>query len=306
MPVAVFVRKGHSGRELVVFCIMQSLPFEVALLIDADNVSALPEKRISLVLAKLEQLGVVSLRRAYGHWGKPCLRGWSEVLHKYAISPIQQFDYSAGKNATDIALTIDAMDLLHSGKYQGFCIVSCDSDFTPLAVRLRSQGLKVYGFGEYGKTAVSFREACTDFNYLERAIQLEVETAPSSLKITEQLQSSVTADKSISNGLNGQTKTTLEQSNSNEPQTKKDSSTNKDGQKPQAEQIEAIFREAVAKNLKAGGWAEAVAVGTYLSRHQKRKADYNASTWATYYKKFPRTFEVKTNNGQTLIRIRPA
>ncbi|MBD2259739.1 NYN domain-containing protein [Pseudanabaena sp. FACHB-2040] len=278
---------------------MQASAAQIALLIDADNVSALPESRIALIFSKLESLGTVSLRRAYGHWGKPHLKGWAEVLHKYAIAPIQQFNYSAGKNATDIALSIDAMDLFYSGKFESFCIVSCDSDFTPLVVRLRGQGLNVYGFGEYGKTAITFKEACTDFTYLERGTaQLEPEATTAtahSTKSSGQLNGSDSQARVNANDKNGQAEKAPAPA-SNNSQNKQTNSNSNDS-------IEPIFHEAVTKNLKKGGWAEAVAVGTYLSRHQKRKADYNTSTWAAYYKKFPRTFEVKTNNGQTLIRI---
>lgn len=275
---------------------MQSPTDAIALLIDADNVSALPESRIALIFSKLERLGVVSVRRAYGQWGRPHLKGWSEVLHKYAITPIQQFSYSTGKNATDIALTIDAMDLVHSSKLQKFCIVSCDSDFTPLVVRLRGQGLEVYGFGEYGKTSVAFREACSDFTYLERGTtQSAPEAPPANAPAPAQVSNSEQAEQLNGNGRSVPLeKVSVPVSNG---------STQKSSQVNGGDPVEPIFHEAITKNLKKTGWAEAVAVGTYLSRHQKRKADYNASTWAAYYKKFPRIFEVKTNDGQTLIRI---
>lgn len=272
---------------------MQSPTDAIALLIDADNVSALPESRIALIFSKLERLGVVSIRRAYGQWGRPQLKGWSEVLHKYAITPIQQFSYSTGKNATDIALTIDAMDLLHSSKLQKFCIVSCDSDFTPLVVRLRGQGLEVYGFGEYGKTSVAFREACSDFTYLERGIpQSAPETPPANTATSGQITSFEQPGQL--NGKNGQ----LEKLSVPAANGTSSKSSQASGDLP-----EPIFHEAVTNSLNSTGWAEALAVGAYLSRHQKRKADYNTSTWVAYYKKFSRIFEVQTNNGQNLIRV---
>ena len=127
-----------------------------AILIDADNASP----RIAPGLfEEVAKFGEATVRRIYGDFSSPRMKSWVEILQKYAINPYQQFAYTSGKNASDIALTIDAMDLLHSGRLDGFCLVSSDSDFTRLASRLREQGLEVYGFGEQ-KTPESFRQAC--------------------------------------------------------------------------------------------------------------------------------------------------
>lgn len=131
----------------------------VALLIDADNASP---ASIDPVLTVLAELGTVNIRRVYGNWSKPALKGWSDLSHHYAIEPHQQFDIAKGKNATDMKMTIDAMDLLFSGRVNGFGIMSSDSDFMPLAMRIRQDGISVYGFGT-GKTPMSFRQACTRF-----------------------------------------------------------------------------------------------------------------------------------------------
>ena len=131
----------------------------VALLIDADNASP---KSIDPVLTVLAELGTVNIRRVYGNWSKAALKGWSDLSHHYAIEPHQQFDISKGKNATDMKMTIDAMDLLFSGRVTGFGIMSSDSDFMPLAMRIRQDGIPVYGFGT-DKTPVSFKQACTRF-----------------------------------------------------------------------------------------------------------------------------------------------
>lgn len=131
----------------------------IALLIDADNASP---SRLDAVLTVLAELGTVNVRRVYGNWSKPGLRGWSELSHRYALDPHQQFDVTKGKNATDMRMVIDAMDLLYSGRVHGFGIMSSDSDFAPLVMRLRNDGLPVYGFGST-KTPVSFRQACTRF-----------------------------------------------------------------------------------------------------------------------------------------------
>jgi uncharacterized protein (TIGR00288 family) len=136
----------------------------IALLIDADNVS---HGKIAAMLAELSKYGVANIRRAYGDWASPGMKGWTARLHEHAIRPIQQFSYSKGKNATDIALVIDAMELLYTQKLDAFCIASSDADFTPLVMQLRANGHDVYGFGER-KTPDPFVNACTTFLYLDR------------------------------------------------------------------------------------------------------------------------------------------
>lgn len=136
---------------------------KLAVLIDADNAQA---STIHELIAEVSRYGTASVKRAYGDWTTPNLKGWKDVLHKLAIQPIQQFSYTTGKNATDSSLIIDAMDLLHSGGLDGFCLVSSDSDFTRLATRIRETGLLVYGFGEK-KTPLPFVAACDKFIYTE-------------------------------------------------------------------------------------------------------------------------------------------
>ncbi|HEV8390669.1 MAG TPA: NYN domain-containing protein [Dongiaceae bacterium] len=138
----------------------------LAVLIDADNTSA---KIADRLFEEIAQLGEASVRRIYGDFTRPGLRGWTEILAKHAIIAHQQFAYVTGKNASDIALVIDAMDLMHSGRFEGFCLVSSDSDFTRLAARLREEGLDVFGFGER-KTPESFRQACRRFIYTENLL----------------------------------------------------------------------------------------------------------------------------------------
>jgi uncharacterized LabA/DUF88 family protein len=135
----------------------------IALLIDADNS---PSSKIDVILAELAKIGVANIRRAYGNWKKDGLRGWENVLHEYAIRPIQQFDYTKGKNATDMGLVIDAMDLLYTDRPDAFGIVSSDSDFTPLVMHLKAKGAQVFGFGAK-KTPLPFVNACSRFLYLE-------------------------------------------------------------------------------------------------------------------------------------------
>ncbi len=135
----------------------------LAVLIDADN--AQPSITEGL-LAEVAKYGTAHVKRAYGDWTAPNLRGWKDQLLAQSIQPIQQFAYTTGKNATDAAMVIDAMDLLYSGRFDGFCIVSSDSDFTRLAARLRESGMTVYGFGER-KTPKPFVAACDKFIYVE-------------------------------------------------------------------------------------------------------------------------------------------
>ena len=131
----------------------------IALLIDADNASA---ATIDPVLTVLAELGTVNVRRVYGNWTKPALKGWRDMTVKHGIEPQQQFDLTKGKNATDMKMTIDAMDLLFRGKVEGFGIMSSDSDFMPLAMRIRQEGIPVYGFGT-SRTPEAFKRACTRF-----------------------------------------------------------------------------------------------------------------------------------------------
>jgi uncharacterized protein (TIGR00288 family) len=135
----------------------------LAVLIDADNTSS---KLIQEMFEELASYGTITVKRAYGDWTNPHLNGWRDVLLGNAISPQQQFAYTYGKNATDSALIIDAMDLLYSGNVEGFAIVSSDSDFTPLATRLRESGKRVIGVGQR-KTPKAFVEACERFVFLE-------------------------------------------------------------------------------------------------------------------------------------------
>ena len=139
----------------------------IALLIDADNASASGLDRTLTILA---ELGTVNIRRAYGNWNKPSLKGWVDMIPLHAIEPHQHFDITKGKNATDMKMTIDAMDLLYTSRVDGFGIMSSDSDFMPIAMRIRQNGIPVYGFGA-DKTPAGFRQACTRFIDLSSARQ---------------------------------------------------------------------------------------------------------------------------------------
>lgn len=138
----------------------------IALLIDADNTTP---KGIDPVLTVMAKLGQVNIRRAYGNFAKSNLSSWEKITNKFGIRPQQQFDVTKGKNATDMAMTIDAIDLLNQGKVDGFGLMTSDSDFTPLVTRLRQDGILVYGFGEK-KTPQAFQAVCTRFLYIDDLI----------------------------------------------------------------------------------------------------------------------------------------
>ena len=150
----------------------------LAVLIDADNASP---AIVSGLLAEIASYGTASVKRIYGDWTHKHLGGWKDELLRHSIQPVQQFAYTTGKNATDIAMIIDAMDLLYTGRFHAFCLVTSDSDFTPLAARIRAQGLKVYGFGEK-KTPGPFVAACDKFVYTELLTQIEGKPAEASPK----------------------------------------------------------------------------------------------------------------------------
>ncbi|MCX6333354.1 MAG: NYN domain-containing protein [Bacteroidia bacterium] len=143
---------------------MQTLnDLRLAVLIDADNI---PHSNVTGMLEEIAKYGTPTFKRIYGDWTIPTVSGWKQVLLEHAITPVQQYSYTKGKNSTDSAMIIDAMDILYSGRVDGFCIVSSDSDFTRLATRLREAGMKVFGIGER-KTPSPFIVACDKFIYLE-------------------------------------------------------------------------------------------------------------------------------------------
>lgn len=146
----------------------------IALLIDADNASW---HAVDPVLTVLAELGTVNIRRVYGNWSKPALKGWRDMTVKHGIEPQQQFDLTKGKNATDMKMTIDAMDLLFRGRVEGFGIMSSDSDFMPLAMRIRQDGLPVYGFGS-NKTPEAFKRACSRFIDVDALVKAARDNAP--------------------------------------------------------------------------------------------------------------------------------
>jgi len=230
----------------------------IALLIDADNVS---HTKIAAMLAELSKYGTANIRRAYGDWGSNGLKGWTSKLHDFAIRPIQQFSYSAGKNATDIALVIDAMELLYTQKLDAFCIASSDADFTPLVMQLKANGHEVYGFGE-SKTPAPFMNACTTFLYLDSL----GDPAPAS----------------VSAGAGGAAKV---RGKAADAQTAEPASEKPGRILAQDTKLVTILRGAVEAAAREDGWASMSAAGSAA----KRQASIDPRNYGV--KNFPALFE---------------
>lgn len=153
---------------------MDEIKQKIALFIDADNA---PASKFEKVLSEVAKYGLVTIRKAYGNWKSPTLKGWEELLHEYAIQPIQQYDLTKGKNASDIAMVIDAMDIMYTKNIDVMCFISSDSDFTPMVTRALAEGKVVLGFGER-KTPSPFVNACSKFLYLDAPETEEAEKEP--------------------------------------------------------------------------------------------------------------------------------
>lgn len=173
---------------------------KIALFIDADNA---PAAKIDTILSELARYGVVNIRKAYGNWKSPCLKSWEDVLHEFAIQPIQpiqQFDLTKGKNATDIALVIDAMDILYTRDVDTICLVSSDCDFTPLVTRALADGKFIIGFGER-KTPSAFVNSCSKFLYLddidadEKPVEIKKPSIKSDTKLINMLRQAIDASE---------------------------------------------------------------------------------------------------------------
>lgn len=235
----------------------------IALLIDADNA---PAEMIDEILTELSTFGLINIRRAYGNWTKAGLHGWQSKLLEYAVRPMQQFDYSKGKNATDMAMTVDAMELLYTEKPDAFGIVSSDADFTPLVMHLRAKGAAVYGFGAE-QTPRAFVNACSRFLYFdalkelgdgivsrsERREVLEAEAVPRAVPAASQPSEQtlpVSNGKVVGGtGAAAPACTTLRVPSH---MLKED------------RQLIAMLRDAVKATQDEAGWARVAAVGTHI------------------------------------------
>lgn len=248
---------------------------KLAVLIDADNSSV---SSISLILEEIAKYGIASVKRVYGDWSNENLKKWREILLPNAITPIQQFAYTVGKDATDMGMIIDAMDLLYSNALDGFCIISSDSDFTPLASRIRESGLVVYGFGRK-KTPEAFRKACDKFIYVEN---LSIEEKP-------MIETKSIEDKDPTK------KITTE--NVTKKQPEKDTNILID-----KATLNLIYK-AVKDNSDESGWANLSIVGQYISMV---KPDFDARNYGraklSGLIKMLELFETKIENSQMYLR----
>lgn len=237
----------------------------IAVLIDAENAQL---SKLSLILEELSTYGRIVVRRAYGNWSDRTLKNWEEQLKKLAIKPEQQFAYTTGKNATDISLAISAMDLLHTQLYDAFALVSSDSDYTPLAIRLREAGVYVFGVGEE-KTPMSFRNACDNFILTQNLGDAEKQKpAP--------VEEAKTAAK----------KATVE---------------------PKAEisSIHNMLKTANERYSDADGWVNIASAGGYIKRVMPDfdSKSYGFSKLTDLIKAFPNKYETKNYPGKGTVTI---
>ena len=196
----------------------------IALFIDCDNIS---HRSIEGIINELSKYGIVNIRQAYGNWTKDNLKNWEEKLLEFAIKPIQQFDYSKNKNATDILMTIDAIDLLHTKDIDAFAFATSDSDFTPVVMRVQAEGIKVFGFGEK-KTPKPFMAACSQFIFTEKLM-----------------------------------KTTVQESDTVDLLTAPQKKTGKEMRKDSW--LVNLLRTAVEQTMDEDGWANLASVGQYIN-----------------------------------------
>lgn len=233
---------------------------QIALLIDADNSQS---SKIDDILAEVAKYGECNIRRAYGNWKKEALKGWEGVLHEKAIKPVQQFDYSKGKNASDMALVIDAMALLYTLKPDGFAIVSSDADFTPLVQHLKENGARVYGFGQR-KTPEPFTSACTRFLFVEALGDDVVE--PGEEKPTRTRKS--TAKKATSKRATAAKtaeKATAEKASADKPDERQSTTRRTTSELRQDAKLVKLLRDTVTNAADDDGWATVSTVGQRIT-----------------------------------------
>jgi uncharacterized protein (TIGR00288 family) len=257
----------------------------VAVLIDCDNISHQWTRQI---LGETAKHGTLSIRRGYGDWASSHLKGWREKLPTYAIQPVQQFAYTIGKNSTDFSLVIDAMDLLYSGNVDAFVIVSSDSDFTRLAMRLRESGKRVYGIGAR-KTPEAFQNACDRFTYLEVLVGDDPAAADADQPV-----------KSVARKATGVAKATAK------APAKRSASSSK---RKQQELADLLF-PAVEASAREDGWAPLGEVGSYVVNTNPTfdSRNHGYAKLSTLVRDLPQleVNEVATGNGRSTLFVRPA
>ncbi len=271
----------------------------LAVLIDADNASPAV---IEGLLAEIARFGVASVRRLYGDWTSPRHGGWKKVLLEHSLAPVQQFAYTTGKNATDSAMIIDAMDLMYTRRFAGFCLVSSDSDFTRLAQRLREEGLLVLGFGER-KTPAAFVSACDKFIYTELLVAAgRAAPARAPAKPTK-----TTGDKApAANAPEPDARAAAREAGAGSDSDSESTSGSDDTQPP----FDLISR-AINESDDDEGWAQLGAVGSYLN---KVRPDFDARLYghkklSDLLRAYPQRYEMRVtgvpDTGIKLIHVRP-
>lgn len=234
-----------------------------AVLIDADNI---PASSIEQIITEVTRLGYAQIKRVYGDWQAEYLTGWREVNETFGLKPIQQSPYTTGKNATDMAMTIDAMDIMHRSSVDGFCIVSSDSDFTPLTIRLREEGYPVFGFG-CTQTPSAFTKACDQFIYLKKEARAQVSAAPAVPQITAAPNA------------------TVEQK---QPQKRKH---------PEQEPL-PLLTKVISQNSNAQGWANLSVIGKKMKTVDAEFSSkrYGYAKLSSLLKAHPERFKIRQQN----------
>ena len=257
----------------------------IAVLIDCDNIS---HQWAQAILGEIAKHGTLGVKRGYGDWTDTHLKNWRPELATYAIQPVQQFAYTVGKNATDFSLVIDAMDLLYAGTVDTFCIVSSDSDFTRLAMRLRESGKRVFGIGAH-KTPPAFQNACDQFTYVEVLVGADA-NAEADRPASKAAAATATATKAVKKV--APAKKTATRSTS------------------QVQQLTDLLLPAVEANAKDDGWAALSAVGSYLVNTNPTfdSRNYGYSKLSTLVADLPRleVQEVPTGTGLSALHVREA
>ena len=253
---------------------------KIVLLIDADNAQS---SKTEAILKEVSAYGRIVIKRAYGNWSKPALQSWEKEIKRFAISAIQQFDFASGKNASDMALTIDAMELLYAGKYDCFVVVSSDSDFTSLAIKLHEAGVYVIGYGKKD-TVESFRNACDEFNYVEDLDAGELEPAPAK---KEQGKKNAGRQEKAS-AAKGRTEKKAQ------PEDAPESHALTLGE------LEELLRIAEEKYADDTGFVNVAAAGTYIRRV---RSDYSIKAFgysklSEYIRDNPKKYEVEEREGK--------
>jgi uncharacterized protein (TIGR00288 family) len=282
----------------------------IALLIDADNSSA---SKIDLILNELSAYGETSIRRAYGNWTKAGLRPWAEVLHPRAIRPVQQFDYSRGKNASDMAMVVDAMALLYNDHPDAFGIVSSDADFTPLVMHLRERGAAVYGFGER-KTPEPFRSACTKFLFLDQLadpdeVRLD-EAGPQAEAVSATTESGEAAPsgspaargKVTKTAKKAATKAAAKAAPRAEPKSEPSPARRTTAELRQDNGLVRLLRNAVSRAADDDGWASVGAVGNSISNQSSFDSRNHGYASLSKLLKATELFEVRTVGNTMSVR----